>query len=114
MTKIFNKVVGNSAEDKAVNYLKKKKYKIKERNYTTKIGEIDIIAEYKDFIVFVEVKFRIDDSFGRPSEAVNSSKQYKIRRSAEQYILKYKIKKNPRFDVIEILGDDINHIENCF
>ena len=114
MLKQFNKVVGDAGEEKAVAYLKKHKYKIIKCKYTCKIGEIDIIAEYKDFVVFVEVKYRKDDSFGRPAEAVNSAKQHKIRRMAESYMLKFRVNKIPRFDVIEILGEEINHIEGCF
>ena len=114
MSKIFNNLVGKNAEDIACKYLKNKKYKIKSRNYTIKLGEIDIIAENKDFIVFIEVKYRSSDAFGRPCEAVDSKKQYKIRRIAEQYILKHKINLIPRFDVVEVLDGEINHIEDCF
>lgn len=114
MSKFLNKIMGNAAEDMACEFLKKKKYKIKSRNFTTKIGEIDIVAEYKDTIVFVEVKYRSSDMFGRPAEAVNIKKQFKIRKVAEQYLLKSKSKLTPRFDVIEILGNDVNHIEGCF
>lgn len=113
--KTFNKVTGDSGEQLAKEYLKKNGYKILKTNYKTNIGEIDIIAKQKDFIVFVEVKTRKNDYFGLPREAVNSFKQQKIRQVATQYIKFNKLfDASCRFDVIEILGDKISHLENCF
>ncbi len=113
--KTFNKVTGDSGEQLAKEYLKKNGYKILKTNYKTNIGEIDIIAKQKDFIVFVEVKTRKNDYFGLPREAVNSFKQQKIRQVATQYIKFNKLfDASCRFDVIEILGDEISHLENCF
>ena len=113
--KTKNKVTGDIGETLACNYLVKKKYKILERNYRSVIGEIDIIAKYKKTIVFIEVKRRLSEKFGRPSEAVNAVKQFKIRSVASGY-LKHKnlLDKSCRFDVVEILDDKINHIENAF
>ena len=113
--KVFNKVSGEGGELKAVNYLKKIGYKILKINFVTKIGEIDIIAKDDSVYVFIEIKFRSSDYFGRPSEAVNIHKQRKIRNVATIYINKNKLfNETCRFDVIEILGDEINHIQNCF
>ena len=113
--KTFNKVTGDSGEQLAKEYLKKNGFQILKTNYKTNIGEIDIIAKQKDFVVFVEVKTRKNDYFGLPREAVNSFKQQKIRQVATQYIKFNKLfDVCCRFDVIEILGDKITHIENCF
>ncbi len=110
-----NKVVGTSGEIIASQYLKKKKYKILLVNYKNKIGEIDIIAKQGEYIVFVEVKTRETLAFGRPCEAVNNLKQYKIRKTATKYLKENKMMDCPcRFDCIEIIGDNINHIENAF
>ena len=110
-----NKVIGNLGEEKACQYLVKKAYKILFRNFTCKLGEIDIIALNKNTIVFVEVKTRKDAEFGRPSEAVNFYKQRKIKNVAMVYLkLKGKMESHIRFDVIEVLNDKINHIENAF
>ena len=115
MEKKFNKISGFYGEASAVAYLKGQKYKILAQNYTTKIGEIDIIAQYKKAIVFVEVKMRETLAFGRPSEAVNSHKQAKIRRTAEEYLVRHKLLGcEIRFDVIEVIGQEINHIQNAF
>lgn len=115
MEKKFNKVSGLYGETTAAAHLKKQKYKILEQNYTSKVGEIDIIAQHKKTIVFVEVKMRQTLAFGRPSEAVNLHKQAKIRRTAEEYLIRHKLLGcEIRFDVIEVLGQEINHIQNAF
>ena len=96
-------------------YLKDKKFKILKKNFTTKIGEIDIIAKKDDTIIFVEVKERGTKRFGMPREAVTPYKQNKIRTVASQYLTKMKqTDAKVRFDVVEILGDTITHIENAF
>lgn len=111
-------IFGKENEIIAKNYLKKKKYKILECNHKNKIGEIDIIAKYKKYIVFVEVKARSSGAFGNPVEAVDERKQEKIRRVASLYLLETK-QPNAlcRFDVVSILGDEnpeIVHIEDAF
>ena len=109
------KVLGTKGETLAVDFLKDKKYKIIKQNYVTKIGEIDIIAQINDIVVFVEVKARNTVRFGYPREAINFAKQQKIRKVATQFMLANKlINSKVRFDCIEILGDQITHIENCF
>ena len=85
--KNFNHVLGVQGEIIAAEFLKKKKYIILEKNYTTKIGEVDIIAKDNDVIVFVEVKERGTKRFGLPREAVTLYKQNKIRLVASQYLL---------------------------
>ena len=113
--KTKNRAKGIIGETLALQYLKKHGYKIIKQNYTCPIGEIDIIASKKRCIVFVEVKARESDAFGRPGEAVNYYKQQKIRKVATTYLkFNKKIDASCRFDVIEILGDEINHIENAF
>ncbi len=114
-SKVKNKIEGNVGEIKAVNFLKKKKYKIITTNYKNKIGEIDIIAEKDDLIVFVEVKNRSTFAFGRPIEAVTLQKQNKIKKVAEIFLMMNHIQyHNIRFDVIEVFDDFINHTENAF
>lgn len=111
----YKKLLGHAGEVKAAEFLKEKKYKILARNFRTRIGEIDIIAEDGDTVVFVEVKTRSDDSFGSPSEAVGYKKREKYFMVAEEYLLKEGRENAPcRFDVIEIRDGQINHIENAF
>lgn len=110
------KILGGLGEAHAENYLKKNGYKILERNYRTKIGEIDLIAEKDEMVVFVEVKARVNTKFGQPKEAVNFHKQFKIRKVAEEYLLRTKrLKRKTSFDVVEFIPpDEINHLKNCF
>ena len=113
--KKLNKIYGTIGEIDAEKYLKDKGYVIVTTNYRNRLGEIDIIAKDKNVLVFVEVKSRTTLLYGRPCEAVDERKQYKIRKTAELYLVTTKnYYADVRFDVIEILGDEINHIENAF
>jgi len=112
---LHKKFLGFFGEQRAVKLLKKKRYKIIEKNYKDKIGEVDIIAEKQGFLIFIEVKTRVSDDFGRPAEAVTVAKQRKYRLMAMGYVNRFGYEDTPiRFDVIEILGKEINHIENAF
>lgn len=113
--KKLNKINGTIGEIDAVQFLKNKKYQIIATNYRNRMGEIDIIAKDKNALVFVEVKSRATLLYGRPCEAVDFRKQQKIRKTAELYLVTTKnYYADVRFDVIEILGEEINHIENAF
>ena len=112
-------VAGMQAQLAAEKHLQNKGYNILERNYRTKAGEIDLIARLKNYVVFIEVKFRTNTNYGLPREAVNYPKQRKIINTAMQYITKKQLTDQDfRFDVIEVLGDGqlmkIEHIENAF
>lgn len=110
-----NKELGNFGETKAKEYLVKNKYKIVAMNFTNKLGEIDIIAFKDGVTVFVEVKTRENTRFGLPREAVTKYKQNKIRQVALSYIVGNNLVDKPvRFDVIEILKNELNHMENAF
>ncbi len=120
---IHNKITGQCGEDIASEYLKKKGYKILERNYKNKIGEIDIVAKYKEDLVFVEVKTRSSDKFGTPAEAVTYYKKQRIVNCTKYYLMQHPTDMNIRFDVIEVYGrfdgssfafEQLNHFENVF
>lgn len=110
------RLFGDTGERKAANFLKKKGYKILEKNYKSKFGEIDIIANNRDnVLIFCEVKTRSSNSFGYGYESVNKTKQSKIIRTAEFYIsTNYKTNSLCRFDIISIDEQKITHIENAF
>lgn len=117
--KFDNKSIGTIGENIAAEYLKNHNYKILERNFSCKIGEIDIIAKNENNICFIEVKSRTSDYFGMPSEAVNYYKEQKICKVAQYYILKKNLYKyNLRFDVVEIIFNSttskVNLIKNAF
>lgn len=78
-------------------------------------GEIDIIARRKDIVAFVEVKRRSGLNYGRPAEAVNREKQTRIAHAAALYMQENDLSDSKlRFDVIEILPGEIQHIEGAF
>lgn len=110
-----NQVIGRYGESKACDFLKKNKYVILERNYKTKIGEIDIIAKQAGVIVFIEVKRRMTRAMGYGRFAVTKSKQMKIKMVATQYLKSKKLLDNSvRFDVIELDDEHIQHLINAF
>jgi len=99
----FKHEFGKFGEDIAINYLQKQKYKVIERNFVCKQGEIDIIAKDNNEIVFVEVKTRTSIKYGNPIEAVNRNKIKHLYNSAQFYLYKNKLQNRfVRFDVIEI------------
>ncbi|WP_022851555.1 YraN family protein [Limisalsivibrio acetivorans] len=105
---------GQKGEAKAVKYLKKKGYTICERNFRSRFGEIDIIAEKDGVTAFVEVKTRTDNSYGTGLDAITHEKMRRLRKTAELYIVKQEQEIPCRFDVISIDKDEITHIENAF
>ena len=106
---------GKTGEQMAVTYLKHRFYKILECNYRCRMGEIDIIAQKGSYIIFVEVKYRQNDSRGKPYEAVNYHKQTHIRNTASYYLMEKGLQNvDCRFDVISILGKEITHFKNAF
>ena len=114
-----SRLLGAFGEQEAAKYLRSKGYKIMTANFKTYVGEIDIIAETKDNICFVEVKTRTEGAMLPPSSAVNSHKEKNIEGSALIYINRYKVKKQPRYDIIEIIVREnkvvsLNHIEGAF
>ena len=116
------KNAGAWGESRACEYLKRKGYRILERNYSCRFGEIDIIAANRDYLVFVEVKMRKNAAFAEAKEFVNFTKQRRVRSAAMQWLGRNETDLQPRFDVIEIYGTvgmslrklDIRHIENAF
>lgn len=115
-----NKLLGAYGEDIACEYLIQNGYRVLERNFACRAGEVDIIAMQKDIVVFAEVKTRSSDKFGLPSEAVSAAKQKKIVKTALYYMQSKRLLEHMcRFDVIEIsAGDDnkyrINLIQDAF
>ena len=105
MTQASSKL-GRQGEKAAIKFLKKNGYRIIEKNFHTKAGEIDIIAEQEKVLVFVEVKTRSGSRWGHPVEALTAHKQKKIASIASSFLAKHKIQdRECRFDVVSILGD---------
>lgn len=116
-----NREFGALGERLAVEYLKKKRYKILEKNYKNKLGEIDVIARDGEEIVFIEVKTRPASPYLGGAVAVDARKQLHILRTAALYLSAKKPKLQPRFDVLELEVDRtsgklvrVSHYENAF
>lgn len=107
---------GGRYEALAAAFLENKGFRILERNFRWRRGEIDLIAAEKEILVFVEVKFRSSSARGLPEEAVTEQKQQRIFRTAEVYLCRHPEwrQKECRFDVIAVDGGRIRHIRRAF
>ena len=112
--------VGGNGEDIAAAFLRDLGYVILTRNFRKRFGEIDIIAEEGDTLVFVEVKTRSSAAFGSPLEAVDARKQRRMARAALAYLGSRKLHDRPaRFDVVAVHLQPrekprIEHVRNAF
>ena len=112
-----NNLIGRMGEDIALNYLLKKGYILLDRNFNIGLGEIDLIFSFDIFLIFVEVKYRKNIDFGYPRDFVTITKQKKIIKASEKYMdLNNLYDLQPRFDIIEIIGNEnkIEHIISAF
>ena len=107
---------GNQAENKAYQYLLKKGFTPITRNFNCRFGEIDLIMQDTESVIFVEVKFRTQHHFGSATEVITNQKQRKIIKTAHIFL-----QKNPhlymklcRFDTISITPQTIQWIKNAF
>ena len=117
---IKRKEIGAIGEKLAADYLKKRGYKIIQRNFRCREGEIDIIAQKGEYLVFVEVRTKRNNAFGTPEESVNLSKREKLISLANAYLQAYdKLPDFWRIDVVAVeLGPNnrvlrLEHIENA-
>jgi putative endonuclease len=113
------KELGKKGEEVALRYLKERGYRIIEKNYVCKMGEMDIIAREKDTLAFIEVKTRTSAEFGPPQLAVNLSKQRQLSKVALNYLKEKRLEDvRARFDVVAILvgqsGQEIELIKDAF
>ena len=106
----------------ALKTLKKLGFREVERGYRTRFGEIDLIVQNREFIVFAEVKLRRDREHGEAREFVTAAKQKRLRATAEIWLSSHETELQPRFDVIEVYAPEgtktrkpeVIHIENAF
>lgn len=117
-----SKLAGAWGEAVAAEYLRKKHYRIVASGFHSRFGEIDLIAQNRKFLVFVEVKLRKSPRFAQAREFVDSRKQDKLRVTASVYLSENPTALQPRFDVIEIYAPEgtltaapeIYHLEDAF
>jgi len=113
------KDLGRTGENRAVNFLEQKGFSIIKTNYRTPEGEIDIVAQDGNTLVFVEVKTRRSLSYGSPEEAVDTLKQKQLKKIAEKFISHYQLfDRDCRFDVVALHYDgnavQTTYIPNAF
>ena len=114
--------LGHWGEALVADDLKKKGWQIVDTGFRCRMGEIDLIVQNRDYLVFVEVKLRKNDRFGQAAAFVDYQKRRKLRAAAEYYLLRRPTQLQPRFDVAEVyapLGTEtrnptIHYIENAF
>ena len=104
---------GVLGEMRAANYVKKQGMRVLERRYRASHGEIDLIAQDGDTLVFIEVKARPTGTLGAGAQAVNGEKRRHLRFAAQQYLQSHSAGQ-VRFDVIEITASGLRHIKNAF
>ena len=110
---------GNLAENLAADFLIQKNYKILIRNFRYQRAEVDIIAEFEDLIVVIEVKARSYNALIEPQEAVTKKKIKAILLCSDFFMKENQIDKEVRFDIITVVPNEsgkleINHIEDAF
>lgn len=117
----YRLIRGSYGEKIARSYLRGKNFRIVAKNYRCRLGEIDIVAQKKDILVFVEVKTRLSKNFGEPFESVTKAKQKKLKRLGEYFLMRNRLwNQTVRFDIISIVMDhnglvnEFVHIENAF
>lgn len=114
-----NREIGKWGESIAANFLEQNSYKIIDRNFRCKQGEIDIVAKNKEYIIFIEVKTRSYIFFGNPGEAVDKRKKKNIYHAAKYFLHINKLEECfVRFDIIEVFIKKnyfkINHIKQVW
>ncbi|MBK8574216.1 MAG: YraN family protein [Elusimicrobia bacterium] len=106
---------GKEAEELALHHLEKKGYRLKTANYRTKMGEIDLIMEKGENIIFVEVRERKSNAYGTPAESVTSRKQKRIAKAALMFVKENRLANHYlRFDIVSVQNEKITHLENAF
>ena len=115
------RLLGRFGEAKAAEMLRQKGFRILAMNFTTRLGEVDIISENRKFLVFAEVKLRKNSHFAEAREFVTRQKQQKVILAAQQWLQQNPTAKQPRFDVIEVYAPEgadgvvkLRHWENAF
>ena len=113
--------IGKFGEETACAYLEEKGYLILARNYHSRYGEIDIIAQDCDYLVFAEIKTRSPNAMDTPQASVTYAKQQKIIKTAQYWLLSHPMDRQPRFDVLALTVQEnpvkilhIAHFKNAF
>lgn len=104
---------GQAAEDRALHYLEQKGLTLVARNFRCKGGEIDLIMQDLDVLVFVEVRKRSDRRYGGAAASITVGKQARLVIAAQTFLQRYRTPPPCRFDVLAIDGDDMSWLKNA-
>lgn len=111
----MSRALGAEAEARAAELLQRKGYRVVDRNWTCRGGEIDLVCDDGGTLVFVEVRARKDDRHGTPLETVVDLKRRRLIRAAELYLTAKQLHDRAcRFDVVAIAGATVEHVEDAF
>ncbi len=110
----MSRALGDRGERAAEAFLRSLGYRILARNYRSRAGEIDLIAEDGTVLVFVEVRSRADASFGTPEATVARDKRRKLVLTARAYLLEKDLDRETRFDVVAIEAGELRHVPAAF
>ena len=109
---------GSTCEKLACDYLKKNGLRLIDKNFRSRYGEIDLIMQHRESVVFIEVRYRKNQSHGGAKASVTPAKQLKIQKTALYYMQKNGRELNARFDVVAMSGENnnlnIEWIKNAF
>lgn len=106
--------LGRSGEDRAAAWYQAQGFEVLARNWRVRAGELDLVARKGAVIVVCEVKTRSSSAFGHPLEAVTAAKAARIRRLAAQFLAEQGVRGQIRFDVVAILGNELEVVEAAF
>jgi len=106
--------IGREAEDRALDFLEQKGLRLIERNYHSRFGEIDLIMSEGRTIVFIEVRYRCNKSFGGARYSVTAAKQQRLLATAEQFLQQHAPHNPARMDVLALEGNNTEWIKNAF
>lgn len=106
-------IVGEAAEDRALHYLQQQGLSLVERNFRCKGGEIDLVMQERNTLVFVEVRKRADNRYGGAAASVTARKQARLIIAAHIFLQRYGMPPPCRFDVVAMDGDAMNWLKNA-
>ncbi len=108
------KNIGDRGEELAKEFLLAKGYTLLSQNYRYKRAEIDLVVQQNETLVFVEVKYRKNANYGFPENAVSAKKEELLLMAGEAYVFQIDWQKRIRFDIISIVGEEIEHFQDAF
>jgi putative endonuclease len=113
------RLLGDAGEGAAAELLRSRGYRIVARNHRCRRGEVDLVAEKGELLVFVEVRTRATEAFGSPEETVSPAKQRRVLAAARDFLARWRgPERGARFDVVSVVdspqGPKLQHFENAF